>query len=242
MDSLFKAVKSSKHRKLNGRWADYEHRDKVRDGVIFHVKYLGSTLVSELEEEGQSYGDSICAEAIKTIVAMAKSGHRKSPLTSLNVSPRGIRIVNTETQDVISDLDIYRICFCTADRMHAKVFAYIARNRDNETMECHAFLCSKRKIAEDVTLTVAESFQIAKELSDVESSAETNPSVTQSNINNVMVTTSHVVDVEKSPSIVSSSSSSPPISPITTPSYLGGGTDSRTSGVLASQDLISFSA
>jgi len=57
---------------LHGRWADYEHRDKVREGVIFHVKYLGSTLVSELEEEGQSYGDSICAQAIKTIVAMVR--------------------------------------------------------------------------------------------------------------------------------------------------------------------------
>jgi len=43
-----------------------------------------------------------------------------------------------------------RICFCTADRMHEKVFAYIARNRDNETMECHAFLCSKRKIVRSV--------------------------------------------------------------------------------------------
>jgi Phosphotyrosine interaction domain (PTB/PID) len=43
-------------------------------------------------------------------------------------------------------LFVYRICFCTADRMHEKVFAYIARNRDNETMECHAFQCSKRKI------------------------------------------------------------------------------------------------
>jgi hypothetical protein len=36
------------------------------------VKYLGSTLVSELEEEGQSYGDSISADAIKNIVAMVK--------------------------------------------------------------------------------------------------------------------------------------------------------------------------
>ena len=44
-----------------------------------------------------------------------------------------------------------RICFCTADREHDKVFAYIARNHENETMECHAFLCPKRKIVRVVT-------------------------------------------------------------------------------------------
>ena len=55
---------------MGDQWGDYKHRDKVKDGVIFHVKYLGSILVSELTEEGQSYGDGIGAEAIKTIVAM----------------------------------------------------------------------------------------------------------------------------------------------------------------------------
>jgi len=59
---------------MGDQWGDYKHRDKVRDGVVFHVKYLGSILVSELTEEGQSYGDSIGAEAIKTIVAMVCSG------------------------------------------------------------------------------------------------------------------------------------------------------------------------
>jgi len=44
----------------------------------------------------------------------------------------------------------FRICYCTADRVHERVFAYIARNRENETMECHAFLCPKRKIVSNV--------------------------------------------------------------------------------------------
>lgn len=39
-----------------------------------------------------------------------------------------------------------RICFCTADREHGRVFAFIARNKENETMECRAFLCRKRKM------------------------------------------------------------------------------------------------
>ena len=66
---------------LAGRWSDYEHRDKVRDGVVFHMKYLGSTLVEELQEEGQSYGDNISAKAIKTIVHMVS--HTMSPVSVL---------------------------------------------------------------------------------------------------------------------------------------------------------------
>lgn len=38
-----------------------------------------------------------------------------------------------------------RISYCTADKMHDKVFAYIVQSQHNETLECHAFLCPKRK-------------------------------------------------------------------------------------------------
>ena len=48
----------------------------------------------------------------------------------------------------------FRICFCTADRVQERVFAYIARNRENETMECHAFLCPKRKIVSCMQCTI----------------------------------------------------------------------------------------
>lgn len=30
--------------------------------------------------------------------------------------------------------------------MHDKVFAYIAQSQQNETLECHAYLCTKRKV------------------------------------------------------------------------------------------------
>ncbi|MEQ2167805.1 Low density lipoprotein receptor adapter protein 1 [Goodea atripinnis] len=55
------------------------------------------------------------------------------------------------------------ISYCTADKMHDKVFAYIVQSQHNETLECHAFLCSKRKMAQAVTLTVAQAFRVAFE-------------------------------------------------------------------------------
>ena len=39
------------------------------DGSTFDLKYLGSTLLDELEE-GKSYGNSISAEAVNIIVHM----------------------------------------------------------------------------------------------------------------------------------------------------------------------------
>lgn len=36
--------------------------------------------------------------------------------------------------------------------MHDKVFAYIVQSQHNETLECHAFLCSKRKMVSLILL------------------------------------------------------------------------------------------
>ena len=41
----------------------------MKEGVTFYVKYLGSTLVEELED-GQSYGDKISTKAVQTVVNM----------------------------------------------------------------------------------------------------------------------------------------------------------------------------
>jgi low density lipoprotein receptor adapter protein 1 len=42
----------------------------------------------------------------------------------------------------------FRISNCSADAAHDHVFAFVAKNT-NETMECHAFLCPKRKIVSE---------------------------------------------------------------------------------------------
>ena len=42
-------------------------------------------------------------------------------------------------------MTLSRISYCCADELFSHVFAFIAVNKD-ETMECHAFLCRKRKI------------------------------------------------------------------------------------------------
>ncbi|XP_036003372.1 low density lipoprotein receptor adapter protein 1 isoform X1 [Fundulus heteroclitus] len=129
--------------------------------MVFNVKYLGMTLV------GQPKGEDMASAAIRRIVATARASAKKFRKVTLTVSPKGIIISDTETADLIENVSIYRISYCTADKTQDKVFAYISQSQFNETLECHAFLCQKRKIAQAVTLTVAQAFKVALDLWEI---------------------------------------------------------------------------
>nr|XP_046228427.1 low density lipoprotein receptor adapter protein 1 isoform X5 [Scatophagus argus] len=129
--------------------------------MVFNVKYLGMTLV------GQPKGEDMASAAIRRIVAMARASAKKFRKVTLTVSPKGIIITDTETTDLIEDVSIYRISYCTADKTQDKVFAYVSQSQFNETLECHAFLCQKKKIAQAVTLTVAQAFKVALDLWEI---------------------------------------------------------------------------
>ncbi|XP_048059787.1 low density lipoprotein receptor adapter protein 1b isoform X2 [Megalobrama amblycephala] len=146
---------SGKHKKLPENWTDT--RETLLEGMVFQLKYLGMTLVEEPK------GEELSAAAVKRIVATAKAGGKKLQKVTLKVSPRGIVLYDSASNQLIENVSIYRISYCTADKMHDKVFAYIAQSQRNETLECHAYLCTKRKVAQAVTLTVAQAFRVAFE-------------------------------------------------------------------------------
>ncbi|XP_067167506.1 low density lipoprotein receptor adapter protein 1 isoform X1 [Apteryx mantelli] len=144
-----------RHKKLPENWTDT--RETLLEGMLFRLKYMGMTLVE------QPKGEELSAAAVKRIVATAKASGKKLQKVTLKVSPRGIVLNDSGTNELIENISIYRISYCTADKIHDKVFAYIAQNQLNENLECHAFLCTKRKMAQAVTLTVAQAFKIAFE-------------------------------------------------------------------------------
>ncbi|KAJ7989012.1 hypothetical protein DPEC_G00315130, partial [Dallia pectoralis] len=144
-----------RHKKLPENWTDT--RETLLEGMVFQLKYLGVTLVE------QPKGEELSAAAVKRIVATAKAGGKKLQKVTLKVSPRGIILNDYASNQLIENVSIYRISYCTADKMHDKVFAYIAQSQHNQTLECHAYLCAKRKVAQAVTLTVAQAFRVAFE-------------------------------------------------------------------------------
>ncbi|XP_034153367.1 low density lipoprotein receptor adapter protein 1b isoform X2 [Esox lucius] len=144
-----------RHKKLPENWTDT--RETLMEGMVFQLKYLGVTLVE------QPKGEELSAAAVKRIVTTAKASGKKLQKVTLKVSPRGIILYDCASNQLIENVSIYRISYCTADKMHDKVFAYIAQSQQNETLECHAYLCTKRKVAQAVTLTVAQAFRVAFE-------------------------------------------------------------------------------
>uniref|UniRef100_A0A665UZI2 Si:dkey-71h2.2 n=1 Tax=Echeneis naucrates TaxID=173247 RepID=A0A665UZI2_ECHNA len=155
---------TSKHEKLPENWTDT--KETLLEGMVFNVKYLGMTLV------GQPKGEDMASAAIHRIVATARAGAKKFRKVTLTVSPKGIIITDTETTDLIENVSIYRISYCTADKTQDKVFAYVSQSQFNETLECHAFLCQKKKIAQAVTLTVAQAFKVALDLWEIAQEGE----------------------------------------------------------------------
>ncbi|XP_054026998.1 low density lipoprotein receptor adapter protein 1 [Dryobates pubescens] len=145
-----------RHKKLPENWTDT--RETLLEGMLFSLKYMGMTLVE------QPKGEELSAAAVKRIVATAKASGKKLQKVTLKVSPRGIVLNDSRTKELIENVSIYRISYCTADKNHDKVFAYIAQSQLSEALECHAFLCAKRKMAQAVTLTVAQAFKVAFEL------------------------------------------------------------------------------
>uniref|UniRef100_A0A3Q3MZ29 Si:dkey-71h2.2 n=1 Tax=Mastacembelus armatus TaxID=205130 RepID=A0A3Q3MZ29_9TELE len=155
---------TSKHEKLPENWTDT--KETLLEGMVFNLKYLGMTLV------GQPKGEDMASAAIRRIVATARAGAKKFRKVTLTVSPKGIIITDTETTDLIENVSIYRISYCTADKTQDKVFAYVSQSQFNETLECHAFLCQKKKIAQAVTLTVAQAFKVALDLWEIAQEGE----------------------------------------------------------------------
>ncbi|KAG5276797.1 hypothetical protein AALO_G00109830 [Alosa alosa] len=150
---------TSKHEKLPENWTDT--KETLLEGMVFNVKYLGMTLV------GQPKGEDMAAAAIRRIVTTARASTKKFRKVTLTVSPKGIILTDTESGDLIENVSIYRISYCTADKTQDKVFAYVSQSQFNETLECHAFLCQKKKIAQAVTLTVAQAFKVALDLWEI---------------------------------------------------------------------------
>jgi hypothetical protein len=148
---------STKHEKLEENWESND--DPVQDGLAFFLKYLGNIIVDHPNGEGTT------ASAVKKIVSMSSKNkfNRKMTKMEVVVSPRGIKMTEVETNALFEEVSIYRVSFCTNDSTHNKIFAFIARNNDNETMECHAFLCPKKKVAQAITLSVSHSFNLAFE-------------------------------------------------------------------------------
>ncbi|XP_044146178.1 low density lipoprotein receptor adapter protein 1-like isoform X8 [Bufo gargarizans] len=154
--AIMRSPSLGRHQKLPDLWTDSP--DALLEGIIFHLKYLGMTLVEKPK------GEDMAAAAIRRIIAMARASAKDLQQVILTVTPHGITLQDAATTQQIEYVSIYRISYCTTDKVQNKVFAYVAQNLSNGALECHAFLSPKKKLAQTVTLTVAQAFTVALDL------------------------------------------------------------------------------
>ncbi|XP_054753012.2 low density lipoprotein receptor adapter protein 1-B-like [Lytechinus pictus] len=145
--------RKGKHRKFQDDWE--KSHEPVVEGVTFFVKYLGVEIVNLPNDETHT------AEAIKKIVHRAKYGSGKVRKVALTVTPTSLKPTDLETNEELEEIVIHRISYCTADKNNDKIFGFISCHFRTEVLECHAYLCQKRKVAEALALTVAQAFNIA---------------------------------------------------------------------------------
>ncbi|XP_076039909.1 ankyrin repeat and sterile alpha motif domain-containing protein 1B-like [Oratosquilla oratoria] len=156
MSSFFRSLfhGNSKHRKLSEDGAST--RESVMEGVTYYCKYLGNTAITEPK------GADNTASAIEKIMLTATREARKPDRVGLRVGQQGIHMSDAVSGGVMLETSIYRISYCSTDVHHDHVFAFIASD-DEDHCVCHAFLCPKKKMAQTVTLTIAQAFNLAYE-------------------------------------------------------------------------------
>lgn len=94
---------------------------------------------------------------------------KKLQRVNICVSPKGIEMFDFATNETLMQVSIYKISYCSADAAHNNVFAFVGSDditstKVDEQLVCYVFLCQKRKIAQKVTLTVAQSFEQAYQI------------------------------------------------------------------------------
>lgn len=161
------------------------------DLEIFQVKFLGITRIDAAKSEQAtssaikniiSTAKGECLTHILSnllfienkcipffFVCFIASGKKLQRL-KLSICPKGIETFDMVTGVTLHRVSIYRISYCSADAAHNNVFAFIAGrvnstnemcNNDTDELTCYAFLCAKRKIAYNLTVTVARNFERA---------------------------------------------------------------------------------
>uniref|UniRef100_A0A6P7FWD1 Low density lipoprotein receptor adapter protein 1-A-like isoform X1 n=1 Tax=Diabrotica virgifera virgifera TaxID=50390 RepID=A0A6P7FWD1_DIAVI len=124
------------------------------DANTFKLKYIGCTTVEKVT------GDNVSSEAVKTIIKNAKKLKGKTLANvTLHISEKGVIVTDAEGNDVLK-ISIYSISNCSTDSSHRQLFSFISSDT-NQVNTCHAFLCPKRKVAQNVTLAVASAFSTA---------------------------------------------------------------------------------
>uniref|UniRef100_A0A915Q0K0 PID domain-containing protein n=1 Tax=Setaria digitata TaxID=48799 RepID=A0A915Q0K0_9BILA len=128
--------------------------------VEYSVKMLGFAEVSE-PKGTHVIRDAIHAIRFQLQVNRGVTGHSGAKLkkVDLQINVDGLTVIEAKTKMILFKYPLHRISFCADDKQDKRVFSFIAKAESSSRHDCFVFL--SEKLAEQITLTVGEAFDLA---------------------------------------------------------------------------------
>ncbi|RWS31616.1 PTB domain-containing engulfment adapter protein 1-like protein [Leptotrombidium deliense] len=156
--SLLKWSHSGSKREKNvGKHNWIHHSDALKNGhVAYLVKFLGTT------EVDQPKGIEVVKEGIRKMKFnqhLKRAEGSKTPKVELTISIDGVAVQDPKLKKIMYQYPLHRISYCADDKSDKKFFSFIAKDADNDTHSCFVFVSDK--LAEEITLTIGQAFDLA---------------------------------------------------------------------------------
>ncbi|XP_011645776.1 ankyrin repeat and SAM domain-containing protein 1A-like isoform X1 [Pogonomyrmex barbatus] len=141
---------------LKTQWR-HQPETLVTGCVTYVANYLGSTVVKELRG----------TESTKKSIQKLKKTFREPriiPDIMLAISYRGVRFLNTLTNEPICEHEIRNIHCACQDADDLTHFAYITKDHASRTHFCHVFCVPTMDQATEIILTLGQAFEVAYQM------------------------------------------------------------------------------
>lgn len=155
--SLLKRTHSNKSNSKSGNKHWIHSAEALQSGhVVYLVKFLGST------EVDQAKGIDVVKEGIRKLKfnqQIKRSDGTKIPKVELTISVDGVAIQEPKAKKVYYTYPLHRISYCADDKSDKKFFSFIAKEMETDKHKCFVFVSDK--LAEEITLTIGQAFDLA---------------------------------------------------------------------------------
>ncbi|KAG8222849.1 hypothetical protein J437_LFUL007557 [Ladona fulva] len=137
-------------------------RECGRKSLAMKIKetFLGSTEVEEAK------GIEVVKEGVRKLKfsqqlrkAEAGSTGGRTPKVELTISVDGVAVQDPKTKSIMYQFPLHRISYCADDKGEKKFFSFIAKDADTDKHVCFVFVSDK--LAEEITLTIGQAFELA---------------------------------------------------------------------------------
>lgn len=132
--------------------------DTLQKGhIAYLVKFMGNT------EVDQPKGIEVVKEGIRKLQfnqQLKKAEGTKMSKVELTISIDGVAIQEPKTKRIMHQYPLHRISYCADDKGEKKFFSFIAKEgAESEKHMCFVFVSDK--LAEEITLTIGQAFELA---------------------------------------------------------------------------------